>query len=124
MAKVVRLQDAPQIGLAGRDAREIVWGGNGSAQMTFRRVVIPVPEPGAAPRTQHLHRGFEECIHILSGTGVMRAGRGTLLPVGPGDTVLVPADEPHATSNTASEPLVMLCFFPVPDIRPGTIELG
>jgi len=124
MAKVVRLQDAPQIGLAGRNAREIVWGGAGSAQMTFRRVEIPVPEPGGKPRAQHLHQGFEECIHIVSGTGEMRAGSGTRLPVGPGDTILVPADEPHATSNTGTEPLVMLCFFPVPDIRPGTIELG
>ena len=124
MAKVIRLEDAPQVGLAGRSAREIVWGGCGSAQVTFRRVEIPVPDPGAKPRTQHLHQGYEECIHILSGRGEMRAGSGTVLPVGPGDTILVPADEPHATSNTGTEPLVMLCFFPVPDIRPGTVELG
>ncbi|WP_018701189.1 cupin domain-containing protein [Amorphus coralli] len=124
MARVIQLKDATSMGLPGRQAHEIVSAHAGSAQMTFRRVEIPVPEPGAAPRAQHVHDGFEECIHIVSGRGEMQAGSDSFLAVGPGDTILVPANEPHATRNTGAEPLVMLCFFPVPDIRPGTRELG
>ena len=32
--------------------------------------------------------------------------------LGAGDTILIPAGEPHVTRNTGSEPLVLLCFFP------------
>jgi hypothetical protein len=36
--------------------------------------------------------------------------------------VLVPAEQLHATYNTGSTTLRLLCFFPVSDIRPGTEE--
>jgi oxalate decarboxylase/phosphoglucose isomerase-like protein (cupin superfamily) len=42
--------------------------------------------------------------------------------VQPGDTLLVPAGEKHMTVNTGTEPLVLLCFFPVGDVSSGTTE--
>ena len=39
-----------------------------------------------------------------------------------GDTILIPSGEKHATRNTGSEPLVLLCFFPVADIAQRTQE--
>jgi oxalate decarboxylase/phosphoglucose isomerase-like protein (cupin superfamily) len=35
---------------------------------------------------------------------------------------LVPAGEKHMTVNTGDEPLVLLCFFPTPDVSSGTTE--
>ena len=32
----------------------------------------------------------------------------------------MPAGEKHVTRNTGEVPLMLLCFFPVPDIVPGT----
>ncbi len=39
-----------------------------------------------------------------------------------GDTILVPAGERHATYNTGTDVLRLMCFFPVSDIRPVTVE--
>ncbi|MFL5050580.1 MAG: hypothetical protein ACJ8D4_11975 [Xanthobacteraceae bacterium] len=38
--------------------------------------------------------------------------------------VLIPAGEKHMTRNTGTEPLVLLCFFPVPDVTAGTTEFA
>ena len=71
----------------------------------------------------HLHRDFEECIYVLSGQGTMHAESGQY-PAGPGDILLVPPGEKHMTVNTGREPLVLLCFFPVPDVAAGTTEFA
>ena len=60
---------------------------------------------------------------MLSGRGLATAA-GEEVEVAPGDTILMPAGEYHATRNIGDEPLVLLCFFPVPDIRSGTEEPG
>jgi oxalate decarboxylase/phosphoglucose isomerase-like protein (cupin superfamily) len=39
-----------------------------------------------------------------------------------GDTLLVPAGELHVTRNSGTEPLTLLCFFPVGDVASGTEE--
>lgn len=51
----------------------------------------------------------------------MRAESGEY-PVGPGDILPVPPGEKRMTLNTAREPLVLLCFFAVPDVGSGTVE--
>ena len=45
-------------------------------------------------------------------------------PAGPGDILLVPPGEKHMTVNTGREPLVLLCFFPTPDVGVGTTEFA
>jgi quercetin dioxygenase-like cupin family protein len=121
MAKVLTQADAKSMGLPGRKSLEIVSGEKGSQAVTLRLVEIPVPQPGEKPRGRHFHNGFEECIHVMSGEGCTEADSGNY-PLKAGDTILIPSGEKHATRNTGKEPLVLLCFFPVPDISQRTHE--
>lgn len=121
MARVLDLASARKLGLPGRTSYEILSAAHNAAGVTFRLVEIPVPEAGAPPRGMHRHADFEECIYVLSGHGTSYAGH-EAQPVKPGDTIHIPAGEPHVTRNTGQEPLVLLCFFPVGDVARGTKE--
>jgi quercetin dioxygenase-like cupin family protein len=109
--------------LPGRTALEIVSGEKGARAITLRLVEIPVPAPLEAPRGPHHHSDFEECIYVLAGRGTTYADSGTY-ELKAGDALLVPPGEKHVTRNTGSEPLMLLCFFPVSDIAGGTREPG
>lgn len=121
MAKVLTQADAKSMGLPGRKSIEIVSGEKGSQAVTLRLVEIPVAAPGEKPRPMHFHKGFEECIHVMAGEGYTETESGRH-PLKAGDTILIPPGEKHATRNTGKEPLVLLCFFPVPDISKRTEE--
>ena len=121
MAKVLTQAQAKSMGLSGRKSLEIVSGEKGSQAVTLRLVEIPVAKPGEAPRAPHLHKGFEECIYVMSGEGCTEAGGG-MHSLKAGDTILIPPGEKHVTRNTGKEPLVLLCFFPVADISKRTQE--
>jgi|SRR5579864_3316071 len=123
MARVFTQAEAKQLGLPGRKALEIVSGEKGAQGVTLRLVEIPVPQPGESLRGAHHHTDFEECIYVLAGHGLTSADSGEFA-LGPGDTILIPAGEKHVTRNTGGEPLVLLCFFPVADIRKATHEPG
>ena len=120
MARLLKQSEAKRLGLPGRTSLEPVSGEVGS-RVTFRIAEIPVPQPGDKPRGPHLHREFEECIYVLSGEGTTHAESGEIA-IKPGDIVLIPPGEKHMTRNTGSVPLVLLCFFPVPDVTAGTVE--
>ena len=122
MARLLTAADAKLLDLPGRRSRELVSGKIGS-QMSFRMVEIAPTKPGDEPRSPHLHAGFEECIYVLSGRGMMQSESGTH-HAGPGDVLLVPAGEKHMTVNTGTETLVLLCFFPVPEVGAGTTEFA
>src|SRR5436190_8685365 len=122
MARLLKHAQAKRLGLPGRTALEPVSGEIGS-RMSFRIAEIPAAQPGDKPRGPHLHRDFEECIYVLRGTGVTQAESGEI-PIKPGDIVLIPRNEKHRTMNTGTEPLVLLCFFPVPDVGGGTQEFA
>jgi quercetin dioxygenase-like cupin family protein len=121
MARLFTPESAKQLGLPGRKAMEIVSGEKGAQCVTLRLVEIAVAQPGEAPRAQHHHSDFEECIYVLSGRGTTFAESGEY-PLQPGDTLLMPPGEKHVTRNTGSESLLLLCFFPVADITAGTQE--
>ena len=123
MARVFKKSDANRLALPGRISHEVVCGENGARGVTVRLVEVPPAKAGEASRGPHVHHGFEECIYVLSGRGVTHAG-GREYPLEPGDTLLVPADERHKTVCAGSEPLLLVCFFPVADIRPGTEEFA
>ena len=123
MAKLFKPGDARELGLPGRRALEIVSGDRGSRGVTLRRAEIPVAQPGEASRVAHSHSDFEECIYVLAGQGTTFADSGEYA-LQAGDTLLMPAGEKHVTRNTGKEPLLLLCFFPVADIRAGTQEPG
>jgi mannose-6-phosphate isomerase-like protein (cupin superfamily) len=120
MARLLKQSEAKRLGLPGRTSLEPVSGETGS-RVTFRIAEIPVPRPGDKPRGPHLHREFEECIYVLSGEGRTLAESGEMA-IKPGDIVLIPPGEKHMTRNTGSVPLVLLCFFPVPDVTAETVE--
>jgi mannose-6-phosphate isomerase-like protein (cupin superfamily) len=121
MAKLFTQGEAKQLGLPGRKALEIVSGARGSRNVTLRLAEIPVPRPGEPSRAAHHHNDFEECIFVLAGEGTTFADSGEF-HLKPGDTLLVPPGEKHVTRNTGTQPLLLLCFFPVPDITEGTQE--
>lgn len=118
MARRLTQAEGRRMGLPGRSAIEMVSGEIGS-RVTFRIVEIPVPQPGEVLRGPHLHHGYEECIYVLKGQGRTLCESGEF-DVSAGDVMLVPPEEKHVTRNTGSEPLVLLCFFPTPDITPTT----
>jgi len=121
MAKVFRLDEAASLGLPGRRSHEIASAARGTRSVTLRRVEIPVPLPGEKARGPHVHDSFEECIHVLSGSGCTETDSGRY-PLAAGDTIVIPPGEHHVTRNTGAEPLVLLCFFPVGDITGSTRE--
>ena len=122
MARLLKQSEAKKLGLPGRTSLEPVSGEIGS-RVTFRIAEIPPQKPGDAARGPHLHQGYEECIYVLRGSGVTRSESGDI-PIGPGDIVLIPPHEKHMTVNTGTEPLVLLCFFPVPDVGGTTQEFA
>ena len=123
MARLFKRDEAKELGLPGRRAMEIVSGERGARGVTLRLVEIPAVKPGDALRAAHQHSEFEECIYTLSGQGTTFADSGEY-EMRPGDTLLMPPGEKHVTRNTGTEPLVLLCFFPVADITVATQEPG
>ena len=121
MARLIDQAQARRLGLPGRSSLEPISGALGS-RCSVRIATLAVPQPGAK-RGPHLHDGFEEVIFVLSGSGTMHAESGEI-PIRPGDLVLVTAGEKHMTQNTGDVPLVLLCFFPVPDVSAGTTEFA
>jgi mannose-6-phosphate isomerase-like protein (cupin superfamily) len=121
MARVFTQAAAKSLGLPGRTALEIVPGAFGASGITLRKVEIPVPAHDDSSRTGHVHNAFEECIYVLAGEGMTEADSGSYA-LKAGDAIVIPCGEKHATRNTGTEPLVLLCFFPVGDIRQGTVE--
>ena len=123
MARLFKQGEAKELGLPGRRAMEIVSAERGARGVTLRLVEIPVVKSGDTPRSSHQHSEFEECIYTLSGEGTTFADSGEY-EMRPGDTLLMPAGEKHVTRNTGSEPLVLLCFFPVANVAAATQEPG
>jgi mannose-6-phosphate isomerase-like protein (cupin superfamily) len=121
MARLIKHNDGKRLGLPGRSSLEPVSGDIGS-RCSVRIATIPVPQPGAN-RGPHLHRDFEEVIYVLSGRGTTHAESGEIA-IAPGDIVVMPPGEKHMTQNTGTEPLVLLCFFPTPDVTAGTDEFA
>jgi mannose-6-phosphate isomerase-like protein (cupin superfamily) len=120
MTRLIKQTQAKRLDLPGRMSLEAVSGAIGS-RMSFRIVEIAPLKPGAPLRGPHLHNDFEECIYVLSGQAAMHAESG-VFDADPGDILLIPPGEKHMTINTGSEPLRLLCFFPVPDVGVGTTE--
>ena len=121
MARVYTKADGKRLTLPGRISQEIICGESGARGVTVRLVEVPPAKPGETPRGPHVHHDFEECIYVLTGEGVTHSG-GREYPLKPGDTLLVPSGEKHKTICTSGDPLKLVCFFPIADIRPGTQE--
>ena len=128
MARVLKAGEGRRLTLPGRTSHEIVSASSGAASsgaasVTFRHVIIDAPKPGDAKRGPHVHHGFEECIYVLSGEGLMESETAEHR-VKAGDTILVPGGELHVTHNVGGEGLSLLCFFPVGDVASATREFS
>jgi quercetin dioxygenase-like cupin family protein len=121
MARIFTQAEATQLGLPGRKSMEILSGKKGTHSVTLRLVEIPVATAGSPVRQPHSHSGFEECIFVLSGSGVTVADSGEY-QLKAGDTLWIPAGEKHYTRNSGHAPLQLLCFFPVGDVASATTE--
>jgi len=122
MARVIKSGEAKNLSLPGRHSLEIISANQGADAVTLRLVEIAVSKPDEQPRRPHYHSGFEECIYVLSGMGTTQADSGTFALTS-GDTILIPPGEHHVTHNTGTEPLQLLCFFPVAEIDSQTTNL-
>lgn len=69
-----------------------------------------VVEPGAT-MTEHVNPDREcEIFFFVEGGGLMRVGADSG-HVGPGDTVLIPPDQPHSLTNDGPQPLRALALW-------------
>jgi mannose-6-phosphate isomerase-like protein (cupin superfamily) len=123
MAQVFNEADSPKLTLRGRTAIDLVSGPKGSKAVSLRLVEVPVQKPGDSLRGPHVHKYFEECMYVVSGEGITHTDNGSY-PIKPGEAILVAAGERHVTRNTGSVPLVLLCFFPAPELMVGTEDVA
>ena len=96
------------------DWGELVWYANGkmgnSATMTFGRAVL---KPGH-DNFRHSHPNCEEILHVLSGH-IVHSLEDELFPMGPGDTIVIPANVVHNASNDGDDVAIMTIMFSTPD---------
>jgi len=118
---VVRPADLAWSELPGRLAADPLAAAPLSGVGTGSTVRVVRVLPG--PRTPHLHPHCEEILYVLTGSGTTWEGD-TSSDVGPGDLVVVPTGVPHATVAHGTEGLVVVCFFPHPDLTANTEELA
>ena len=102
--------------LPGRETADPLAGGP-DVDASVRVVRIA---PG--PRTPHRHPFSAEVFYVVAGTGVAWED-GQRTPVTAGDVVVLPRGVPHATV-AGEEGMVLVCFFPHPDLRGNTEELA
>lgn len=110
---VIRSSDVTFAQLPGR------WSANpfpAMADSTARLVRIP---PG--PRTPHRHPRSSELVYVAEGSGTAWE-HGERSDVAAGDLLCIPAGVPHATVAGA-EGLLLICFFPDPDLTNNLEEL-
>jgi quercetin dioxygenase-like cupin family protein len=74
------------------------------------------------PRNPHLHPHSAEIVYVAGGTGTAWED-GAPTQVGEGDVVVVPRGVPHATVASGTSDLVLVCFFPHPDLAANIEEL-
>jgi quercetin dioxygenase-like cupin family protein len=89
----------------------------GAAPCSMRVVRI-----GPGPRAPHLHPHSVEVMYVVAGTGTTWEDH---VPsrVKAGDVVLVPQGVPHVSVADGPDELVLVCFFPHPDLAANVEEL-
>ena len=96
------------------DWGELVWYANGkmgnSATMTFGRAVLKAGHENF----RHSHPNCEEILHVLSGR-IVHSLEDELFPMGPGDTIVIPANVVHNASNDGDDVAIMTIMFSTPD---------
>jgi quercetin dioxygenase-like cupin family protein len=81
--------------------------------------VVRIP-PG--PRTPHRHPHSVEVVYVAEGRGTAWEDDVPTRVIA-GDVLVVPAGVPHATVAAGPGDLVLVCFFPHPDLAANAEEL-
>lgn len=103
--------------LTGRRSADPVPDGLGD-QYSVRIVTVP---PG--PRNPHRHPASDEVTYVASGQGVAWMDDEST-SVKSGDLLVIPRGIPHATVAYGDIGLVLVCFFPTPDLASNIEELA
>jgi quercetin dioxygenase-like cupin family protein len=74
------------------------------------------------PRTPHRHPHSVEVVYVAEGSGTAWEDD-VPTRVSAGDVLVVPAGVPHATVAAGPGDLVLVCFFPHPDLAANAEEL-
>jgi quercetin dioxygenase-like cupin family protein len=114
---VIRSDMLRFVDLPGRLSADPVPAGLGG-QYSVRIVTVA---PG--PRNPHRHPASDEVTYVASGQGVAWEGDEST-GVQPGDLLVIPRGVPHATVAHGESGLVLVCFFPVPDLASNLEELA
>jgi quercetin dioxygenase-like cupin family protein len=110
------------ITLPGRESADpfrLLGGGMAEIGLSVR-VVRMAHDPS---RSAHVHAHSAEAVYVVGGHGTLWAD-GERHPLRAGDTVLVPAGTPHATLPDPGEDMLLVCFFPHPDLAANIQELS
>ena len=97
-------QSLPHIGLVGDTYTILVTGEDTAGRYTLIDMHVP---PGGGP-PPHRH-DFEEMFTVLDGE-VQVTFRGQILTARAGETINVPANAPHAFTNSGQTPSRLLCM--------------
>ncbi len=114
---VIRSDMLRFVDLPGRRSADPVPDDHGG-QYSVRIVNVA---PG--PRNPHRHPASDEVTYVASGRGVAWEGDESN-GVKPGDLLVVPRGVPHATVAHGDAGLVLVCFFPTPDLTSNLEELA
>jgi quercetin dioxygenase-like cupin family protein len=112
---ILRFEDAPEFDLSGIRIRGLASPSRGATEtMTYR-----VELAGGQRLPNHTH-DHEEVSHVVSGRWTVSI-EGEETPLGPGDTVVIPAGVTHGSSTREGDEAVILTSMPVGTVifRPG-----
>jgi quercetin dioxygenase-like cupin family protein len=108
----------PHIGLVGDTYTILVSGEQTAGRYTLIDMHVP---PGGGP-PPHRH-DFEEMFHVLEGE-VEATFRGEKTVVRAGETLNIPANAPHAFTNTSGTAARLLCLCTPPGQEEFFMEVG
>ncbi|MBN7798614.1 cupin domain-containing protein [Parahaliea mediterranea] len=86
----------------GQESARIALYRNGDISAWYLRL--------AGREQPHAHREQELLVHVLEGRGAIHFGE-RVVPIGPGDVVLIPRGEEHWAESTGDSALVVFAAF-------------
>ena len=96
------------------DWGELVWYANGQNGQQRHHDIRARSAQTGHDNFRHSHPNCEEILHVLSGH-IVHSLEDELFPMGPGDTIVIPANVVHNASNDGDDVAIMTIMFSTPD---------